>query len=47
MIAVMMPPEGDLGNMHLPIPLVATVVGVVVRNLYDNEEVECPTVAHQ
>ena len=45
MIAVIMPPEGDLGNMHLPIPLVASVIGVVVRNLYDHEEVECPTVA--
>ena len=42
-----MPPKGDLGNMHLPIPLVASVVGVVVRNLYDHEEVECPTVAQQ
>ena len=42
-----MPPKGDLGNMHLPIPLVASVFGVVVKNLYDHEEVESPTVAQQ
>ena len=42
-----MPPKGDLGNMHLPIPLVGEVIGVVSRNLYENEEVVCPTVAQQ
>ena len=31
----------------MPIPLVRTVEGVIVRNLYDDEEVECPTVAQQ
>ena len=33
--------------MQLPILLVGTVEGVIVRNLYDHEEVECPTVAQQ
>ena len=42
-----MPPKGDLGNMHLPIPLVGEVIGVVGSNLYDNEEVVFPTVAQQ
>ena len=42
-----MPPKGDLGNMHMPIPLVTTVVGVVWRNRYECEEIECPTVAQQ
>ena len=42
-----MPPKGDLGNMRMPIPLVTTVVGVVWRNRYECEEIECPTVAQQ
>ena len=44
-IAIIMPPKGELGNMHLPIPLVTTVVGVVYWNGYKCEEIECPTVA--
>ena len=42
-----MPPKGDLGNMHIAIPLVTTVVGLVWRTRWECEELECPTVAQQ
>ena len=31
--------------MHMPIPLITTVVGVVWRSRYECEEIECQTVA--
>ena len=42
-----MPPNEDLGNMHIAIPLVTTVVGLVWRTRCECEEVECQTVAQQ
>ena len=36
-----MPPKGDLGNMHIAIQLVTTVVGLVWRTRCECEEIEC------
>ena len=35
------------GDRLMAIPLVTRVVGVVARNRYDSEEVECQSVAQQ
>ena len=42
-----MPRNENLGNRLIAIPLVTRVRGVVWRNRYDSEEVECQSVAQQ
>ena len=42
-----MPRTENLGNRLIAIPLVTRVRGVVWRNRYDSEEVECQSVAQQ
>ena len=42
-----MPRNENLGDRLMAISLVTRVVGVVWRNRYDSEEVECQSVAQQ
>ena len=39
--------NGNEGDRLMAIPLVTRVVGVVWRNMYNSEEVECQSVAQQ